>query len=59
MPGSTASEASSDVDRAFPWLERAYRENSAGLVHLNCWPAYDPLRSDLRFRVLAARIGLP
>ena len=48
-----------DKDRAFEWLETAYREHDCLLIALNTWPQFNPLHSDPRFVDLAARIGLP
>ena len=48
-----------DRDRAFEWLDTAYRERSAGMLFLNAWPAYDPLREDPRFAELLRKVGLP
>ncbi len=49
-----------DKDRAFEWLERAYREHDweIGMI-LKIDPAFDDLRSDPRFRDLLRRVGLP
>jgi len=47
-----------EKDRAFVWLERAYREHSSNLGYLKD-PLYDPLRSDPRFQDLLRRVGLP
>ena len=46
-----------DDDEAMVWLEKAYHErfNPSILVR----PAFDPLRSDVRFQDLLRRIGLP
>jgi hypothetical protein len=46
-----------DDDEAMAWLEKAYHErfNPSILVR----PAFDPLRSDVRFQELLRRIGLP
>jgi tetratricopeptide (TPR) repeat protein len=46
-----------DNDQAMTWLNKAYdaRFNPSALVR----PAFDPLRSDPRFRDLLRRIGLP
>jgi hypothetical protein len=45
-------------DRAFEWLERAYRERDGMMTHLKVTPRIDPLRSDPRFEDLMRRIGL-
>jgi tetratricopeptide (TPR) repeat protein len=46
-----------DLDQAMIWLNKAYdaRFNPSILIR----PAFDPLRSDARFRELWHRIGLP
>jgi tetratricopeptide (TPR) repeat protein len=46
-----------DNDQAMAWLERAYQARFNPSILLR--PAFDPLRADLRFRDLRARIGLP
>ncbi|HET7746104.1 MAG TPA: tetratricopeptide repeat protein, partial [Vicinamibacteria bacterium] len=46
-------------DRAFEWLERAYEERSAMIVHVNWDPRFEELRTDPRFLTLVRRIGLP
>lgn len=43
-------------DAAFERLARALRDRSAGLLFLETWPAYDPLRSDPRFPALVRRV---
>jgi hypothetical protein len=44
-------------DEAMNWLEKGYAErfNPGVLIR----PAFDPLRSDARFRHLVQRVGLP
>lgn len=44
-------------DRAFEWLEKAYRERSPYLTNLKVDPQLDPVRSDPRFRELMRRVG--
>jgi TolB-like protein/DNA-binding winged helix-turn-helix (wHTH) protein/Tfp pilus assembly protein PilF len=47
-----------DKDKAFEWLERAYREHSV-LTQLNVDPRWDRLRGDPRFVDLMKRTGQP
>jgi DNA-binding winged helix-turn-helix (wHTH) protein len=47
-----------ETERAFHWLERAYRERSDCLVQLRVDPRLAGLRSDPRFSDLAHRVGL-
>ena len=47
-----------DRDTALRSLERAYQEHSPWLNFMACEPAFDSLRSDLRFQKLAHEIGL-
>ena len=48
-----------DVDRAFEWLEKSYRERAGLLVFLKVEPIFDPLRSDPRFADLLHRLHFP
>jgi len=48
-----------DKDRAFQWLETAYRERDWHMEALNTDFTLDPLRSDPRFAELVRRVGLP
>jgi DNA-binding winged helix-turn-helix (wHTH) protein/tetratricopeptide (TPR) repeat protein len=45
-------------DRAFEYLEEAYRERCNNLVFINVQPTFDKLRSDPRFINLIQRMGL-
>jgi serine/threonine protein kinase/Tfp pilus assembly protein PilF len=47
-----------DKDRAFEWLNKAYKENSNWLSYLKVEPRLDPLRSDHRFKDLLDKVGL-
>lgn len=47
-----------DFDRAFQWLESAYRDRRHRLIYLKSDPAWDPIRSEPRFAALVARMGL-
>jgi len=48
-----------DKDRAFEWLQGAYKERSDSLVYLKVDPKMDSLRSDPRFTDLLRSVGLP
>lgn len=45
-------------ERAFPWLEQAYRERSNYIAYIMVDGADHSLRSDPRFKDLLRRIGL-
>jgi TolB-like protein/Tfp pilus assembly protein PilF len=45
-------------DRAFEFLEAAFRERDKGILGLKIYPVYDAVRSDPRFRSLLSRMGL-
>jgi tetratricopeptide (TPR) repeat protein len=47
-----------DKNQAFDWLQKAYEDRSAGLLYLKVDPAFDSVRSDLRFVDLLHRVGL-
>ena len=48
-----------DKEKAFYWLEKAYRGREHDLVFSKVWPMFDSLRSDPRFQDLMRRVGLP
>jgi hypothetical protein len=48
-----------DKDRAFSWLEKAYREKSGGLPFIKSAPVFDSLQSDPRYADFLKRMGLP
>jgi TolB-like protein/DNA-binding winged helix-turn-helix (wHTH) protein/Tfp pilus assembly protein PilF len=47
-----------DYNRAFFWLEEAYKEQSNILLFLKVHPIFDPIRNDPRFTDLSRRVGL-
>jgi serine/threonine protein kinase/tetratricopeptide (TPR) repeat protein len=59
-----AYAAVGDKDRAFYWLELAYKYRGhgtvgVGMIFLNRDPGLEPLRSDPRYTDLLRRVGLP
>src|SRR5437588_4254017 len=59
-----AYAAAGDKERAFYWLEQAYKRRGHGnagisMVFLNRAPGLEPLRSDPRYKDLLRRVGLP
>ncbi len=48
-----------EKDRAFAWLERAFRDREGLLMFLTISPYLEALRPDPRFLDLARRMGLP
>jgi len=47
-----------DMDHAFEWWDKA-QQAGFDYVYLTAWPANDVLRSDVRYKHLLERIGLP
>ena len=48
-----------DSDRAFARLDEAFGERAPWLSSMAADPAFDPIRSDRRFPLLVARVGIP
>ena len=48
-----------ESDRAIEWLERAYRQQDAGLTRLTLDPLLTQLRGDPRFKALVRKMHLP
>ncbi|PYV99557.1 MAG: hypothetical protein DMG89_07685 [Acidobacteria bacterium] len=46
-------------DRAFAWLEKALTEHESSMPSLKTFIAWDPIRSDPRFKEMVRRVGLP
>jgi len=51
--------AAGDKNKAFQWLDTAYREHDRLLLGLNVMPGFDQIRSDPRFVELVRKVGLP
>jgi TolB-like protein/DNA-binding winged helix-turn-helix (wHTH) protein/Flp pilus assembly protein TadD len=47
-----------DNAQAFAWLDKAVVNHSPGLTAIKVDPTFDPLRSDPRFQLLLAQVGL-
>jgi hypothetical protein len=48
-----------DRDQAFQYLDKAYANGDGELLIDIRYPAFDPLRSDPRYKDLMRRLGLP
>ncbi len=48
-----------EKDKAFEWLERAYRQRDGGLAEIKYDPLLDNLRGDSRFAALLRKMNLP
>ena len=48
-----------EKDRAFEWLERAYRQLDGGLASIKIDPLLASLRTDPRFTALLRRLNFP
>jgi adenylate cyclase len=53
-----AHTALGEKDDAFAWLDKACEEHAQWLSEIKVDPAFDPLRSDVRFEDLLKRVGL-
>jgi TolB-like protein/Tfp pilus assembly protein PilF len=61
VPSTSLAEAYAqmgDKDKAFEWLDKAYRERDDNLPFTNVDALFDPLRSDPRFKELLHRLNL-
>jgi len=61
---ASAYAVTGDKDRAFYWLEQAYKRRGYGsvglsMVFVNRDPSLEPLHSDPRYKDLCRRVGLP
>jgi TolB-like protein len=46
-------------DKAFEWLERAYRQHDGGITYLGYDHSFSGLRNDPRYKALAGKLHLP
>jgi TolB-like protein len=51
--------AAGESEKAFHWLDIAYREHDELLLGLNVLPGFEKMRSDPRFSALVRKVGLP
>ena len=47
-----------EQDKAFEWLEKAYKDREGRMTILKFAPEFDSLRSDPRYAELIRRVGL-
>ena len=48
-----------ETNRAFDWLEKAYKAREPNMVFLTTGPEFEGLRADARFKDLVRRVGIP
>lgn len=48
-----------EEDRAFTWMEKAYKEKSESLLYLRCWPEFRRRLADPRFADFVRKVGIP
>jgi hypothetical protein len=46
-----------ETDKAFEWLDRAWRQHDGGLLAVQTEPMLAPLRTDPRFAALRRKVG--
>ncbi|MGI9036135.1 MAG: protein kinase domain-containing protein [Pyrinomonadaceae bacterium] len=46
-----------EIEMAFEWLERAYRERDSGITHTKVNPRFRPLHGDSRWAIILKKIG--
>ncbi len=51
-------EGLGERDKVFNWLDKAYEERNDRLPYLGIDPIADPLRSDLRYKLLMKKVGV-
>jgi len=47
-----------EIDKAFEWFERAYKDRDSNMIYFTVPPIFDPIRSDPRYQRLLEKMGL-
>jgi serine/threonine protein kinase/tetratricopeptide (TPR) repeat protein len=47
-----------EIDKAFEWFERAYKDRDSNMIYFTVAPIFDPIRSDPRYQQLLEKMGL-
>jgi len=48
-----------EIDTAFEWLEKAYKDHEVEMYWLKVEPPFEPLRSDPRWQEMLDKVGFP
>jgi TolB-like protein/Tfp pilus assembly protein PilF len=56
---ATVYSSLDEREKAFAYLDLAHKQRATGMMLLRWDPAYDPIRSDPRFKALLRKLGFP
>ena len=48
-----------EIDEAFEWLEKAYKDHEVGMYSLKEAPHFEPLHNDPRWQEMLDKVGFP
>jgi len=48
-----------EIDEAFEWLEKAYKDHKVGMYSLKEAPHFEPLHNDPRWQEMLDNVGFP